>query len=290
VVVTGADAFSFLQSLVSQDVDALSDGQGAHTLLLTPQGKLDVDFALLRVGDEAWLVCEGGFGEQLATSLDRFKIRVDADVQLRADLGVLAIRGPDAVWSARGAGLDVPDDQHAHSRHGDALVVRVPWSFDDGVDVIGTAAHLDDAEAALRSAGLPVTDEEGFEALRIAAGVPRMGAELDGSTIPQEAFLELDAVSFSKGCFLGQELVCRIDTRGHVNRYLRSLRGLGELPPPGTELVAGDKVVGTVTSSAVGSGGAPIALAYVRREIEPPGAVELRWDGGGGEARVEVLR
>ena len=99
-----------------------------------------------------------------------------------------------------------------------------------------------------------------------------MGADLDETTIPQEAFLERDAVSFTKGCFLGQELVCRIDTRGHVNRCSRSLRATRPAPAAGgAELVADGKVVGTVTSSAVGSGGAPIAIAYVRREVEPPG-------------------
>ncbi len=116
---------------------------------------------------------------------------------------------------------------------------------------------------------------DGYEALRIEAGVPRQGSDLDGTTIPQEAFLERDAVSFTKGCFLGQELVCRIDTRGHVNRYLRRLTATeGDRPPLGAEIVAGDKVVGTVTSSA--STGA--LRWYVRHEVEPPAEVELRWD------------
>ena len=289
VVVTGADAFSFLQSLVSQDVDALGDGQGAHTLLLTPQGKLDVDFVFLRVGDAAWLVTEGGFGEQLAASLTRFKIRVDADVQVRDDLGVVAVRGPDSVSNARRAGLDVPDDAYSHVRRGDAVVVRVPWPGGDGVDVVGTDGVRAAVESDLTTAGSTPIDAAAYEALRVAAGVPRQGADLDASTIPQEAFLDVDAVSFTKGCFLGQELVCRIDTRGHVNRYLRALSGLGELPPPGSDLVAGDKVVGTVTSAAVGPGGVPVALAFVRREVEPPSDVGLRWDGGETTARVELL-
>jgi folate-binding protein YgfZ len=105
------------------------------------------------------------------------------------------------------------------------------------------------------------------ERARVAAGVPRLGVDLDESVIPQEAFLEVDAVSFTKGCFVGQELVCRIDSRGHVNRFLRHLVPAGDdtVLPVGAELRVGDKVVGTVTSSAPG-----IALGYVRREIEPP--------------------
>jgi folate-binding protein YgfZ len=290
VVVSGGDALSFLQSLVSQDVDALADGQGAHTLLLTPQGKLDVDFVLLHAGDEAWLVVEGGFGEQLAASLNRFKIRVVATVEVRPDLDGLAVRGPGAVDAARAAGLPVPDERYAHAPHELGRVVRIPWPDGDGVDAIGAADALASAERALVDGGAQVLDGDGYDAVRIAAGIPRQGAELDGSTIPQEAFLELDAVSFTKGCFLGQELVCRIDTRGHVNRYLRGLRDItGARPPLGAELVAGDKVVGAVTSVAEERGGAPVALAYVRREIEPPADVVLRWDGGEATARVELL-
>jgi folate-binding protein YgfZ len=290
VVVTGGDALSFLQSLVSQDLDALGDGQGAHTLLLTPQGKLDVDFAMLRAGVDAWLVCEGGFGEQLAASLNRFKIRVDATVEVRPDLAVLVVRGTGAVEAARAAGLPVPDEQFAHVPHETVRVVRTPWPGGDGVDMIGSAGHLAAAEHALVEGGARQLDGDGYDAVRIAAGIPRQGAELDGSTIPQEAFLELDAVSFTKGCFLGQELVCRIDTRGHVNRYLRGLRAIaGARPPLGAEVVAGEKVVGAVTSVADGPDGAPVALAYVRREIEPPVEVALRWDGGETTARVELL-
>ena len=109
---------------------------------------------------------------------------------------------------------------------------------------------------------------------------------MDETTIPQEAFLEQSAVSFTKGCFLGQELVCRIDTRGHVNRFLRRFTGIeGDWPVPGAEVVAGGKVVGALTSvadDALRTG----ALGYVRREIEPPATVELRWDAGSARATI----
>ena len=97
VLVTGPDALSFLQALVSADLDALADGDGVHCLLLTPQGKLDVDFRLLRVGDDAWLDCDPGLGAQLVASLNRFKIRVDADVVDRSDdFGMVSVIGPDS--------------------------------------------------------------------------------------------------------------------------------------------------------------------------------------------------
>src|SRR5262249_11441056 len=124
----------------------------------------------------------------------------------------------------------------------------------------------------------------------IDSGIPRQGFELAEKTIPQEAFLERDAVSFTKGCFLGQELVCRIDTRGRVNRYLRRLTAIEDgRPPRGSEIVSGEKVVGTVTSS-VASDDLPVAaLGYVRHEGDPPAEVELRWEGGRGRARVEPV-
>ena len=287
VLVTGPDAWSYLQSLVSADLDAVGDGEGAHSLLLTPQGKLDVDFRLLRVGDEVWLDCDPGFGEQLAASLNRFRIRVQCDVTDRTgSWASLAVRGPAALDSASALGVDVPAAAHAHVPFGDGVVVRVPWPGGDGFDVVGPPATIATSMERLSAAGVPLCSAQAFEALRIEAGVPRQGFELDDKTIPQEALLDRDAVSFTKGCFLGQELVCRIDTRGHVNKYLRRLTGIEieDTPPRGAEIVAGDKVVGAVTSSAPG-----VALGYVRREVEPPAPVELRWDGGEGRANVEAI-
>ena len=114
--------------------------------------------------------------------------------------------------------------------------------------------------------------------------------DVDASTIPQEAELEGDTVSFTKGCFLGQELVCRIDTRGHVNRFLRRLVPLDDTRPvPGAEVVAGEKVVGAVPS-VTPDGVTPVALGYVRREVEPGAVVEVRWGTGSTEARVEPRR
>ena len=141
VRVTGPDTWTFLQSLLSQDVADLADGASLPTLLLTPQGKVDVVGVITRIGDDAVIDTDPGWGERLIASLTRFKIRTKVELTLEAAPEVDA----------------------------DAFAVE--------------------------------------EAARIAAGIPRMGADLDDSVIPQEAFLELDAVSFTKGCFIGQELV-----------------------------------------------------------------------------------
>ena len=241
VGVDGPDATSFLQSLVSQDLDPVTDGGGVHTLLLQPQGKLVADFRALRVGDGWWLDCEAGFGPVLAETLGRYRIRVKAELDDRsAATAMVSVRGAGADALVRDVVGAVPAaEPHAHVPAGDLRVVRAPWPGVDGLDVLGPAPVLD-------ALAWPGFEPDGFEAARIERGVPRLGADVDESTIAQEAFLERDAVSFTKGCFLGQELVCRIDTRGHVNRFLRGLRfaAPGALPPVGSEVVAGEKVVG----------------------------------------------
>ena len=263
VTVTGPDTFSFLQALVSADLDPLGDGDAVHSLLLVPQGKLDVDFRLLRVGpEEAWLDCAPGLGAQLATSLTRFRIRVKAEIVDRTgDLGVLTRVG-DAGDLARGV---APADG----------VHRVPTRW--GFDLIGPCDALPVVDAV---------DPLAYEAWRIEQAIPVQPADIDDSTIAQEAFLERDAVSFSKGCFIGQELVCRIDSRGHVNRFLRRFAHIeGDWPPVGAEIVVDDKVVGALTSVApaiLPTG----ALGYVRREVEPPATATLRWDGGHATAVI----
>ena len=271
VVVTGPEARSFLQALVSADLDPLASGEGVRSLLLSPQGKLDVAFRALLVDDEVWLDTDPGFGAQLAASLNRFRIRVAAEVRDRTgEFGVISVIGP-AVPDALTAGL--PAALHAHVAYEGARLVRT----EHGVDLVGP----NDA--------VPSVGAEAYDAWRIERGIPAQPDDIDDKTIPQEAELERDAVSFTKGCFLGQELVCRIDSRGHVNRFLRRVHDIeGDWPVAGAEVVVDGKGVGALTSVAPGELRTG-ALGYVRREVEPPADVELRWDGGHAHARVDAL-
>ena len=258
VTVIGPDAQSFLQSLVSQDLDPLADGEGARSLLLQPQGKLVANFVLLRVAaDEWWCITDEGVSEALAAGLNRFKIRVKADIEDRtaASAALLLLGAAPGIVTAVG-------DVHA---------VEIAWGRDRAVVVVGSSVAVDAARASLVDVGWGT--EADFEAARIAAGVPRQGVDIDERTIPQEAFLDEDAVSFTKGCFVGQELVCRIDTRGHVNRFLRRVMLSDATAPAGAEIVIDDRVVGALTSVA-----GTDALAMVRREVEPPASVVVRWD------------
>jgi tRNA-modifying protein YgfZ len=282
VLVTGDDARSFLQALVSADLEPLLSGMGARSLLLTPQGKLDVAFRLLVVGDDLWLDSDPGLGAQLKASLDRFRIRVKAEVVDRSDeWATISLIGPSVLDRWIGP---VPSELHAHLPADDFLVVRT----ETGLDLVGSLAAIQSVFDTLINDGWTRVGPEAFDAFRIERGVPVQPVDIDDKTIPQEAELEFDAVSFTKGCFLGQELVCRIDSRGHVNRFLRRFHMIeGDWPAAGAEVVVGDKVVGTLTSVAapdVPTG----ALGYVRREVEPPATVDLILQDG-RTARATVL-
>jgi folate-binding protein YgfZ len=208
---------------------------------------------------------------------------VAAEVRDRGDeFGTLSVIGP-AVPAALTAGL--PDVLHAHVPYEGVRVVRSKH----GVDLLGTNEALAGVRAAAPLDAMPSAGSEAYDAWRIEHGIPMQPNDIDEKTIPQEAELERDAVSFTKGCFLGQELVCRIDTRGHVNRFLRRVHDIeGDWPVPGAEVVVDGKSVGALTSVAsaeLRTG----ALGYVRREVDPPATVELRWDGGHALAHIDAL-
>jgi folate-binding protein YgfZ len=261
VRVVGPDAHTYLQGQLSQDVDALAVGSSARSFVLQPTGKVDAWVRVTRIAaDEVVLDVDGGHGDALAARLRRFLLRTKADVDA-LDWRAVAIRGPGAADAVPAGGGD------------DALVVPAAWLGVDGVDLVGRAVEP--------PPGVPEVDASAYESLRIRSGVPRMGAELTGATIPAEAgrWVVDASVSFTKGCFTGQELVARIDSRGgNVPRHLRGLVvDAGGLPPVGAPVVIDGAEVGKVTSAAPAPGAdRALALAYVRRAVTPPAAAEVR--------------
>lgn len=268
--VAGPDAVGFLQGQLSQDVSALSVGDSAFSLLLQPQGKVDAFVRITRVGDEDVVVdADAGWGDAVVARLNRFKLRVRCEIE-PLDWRCVAVRGegtaslappPPGTWKVLPETPGVP-----------------------GFDLIGPEPAVPEGATAVGA--------DAYEALRIEAGVPRMGAELDASTIPAAAGVVERSVSFTKGCFTGQELVARIDSRGgNVPRRLRGVVVAANVfPPLGAAVVVEGGEVGALTS--VGESlerGAPVALAYVRRNVEPPADAVLRWDGGEVPARIEAL-
>jgi tRNA-modifying protein YgfZ len=272
VQVEGADAASFLQGQLSQDIQPLSVGDSAWSFLLQPQGKVDAWLRVTRVADDAFVLdVDEGFAEAVLTRLNRFKLRVKAELSV-LDWRCVAFRGPgaaDEALTAAGA-----------SDSARAFAVDAEWPGIEAFDVIGPSDSVPDSEAA--------ASIEQYERARIESGVPAMGRELTDATIPAESGVVARSVSFTKGCFTGQELVARIDSRGgNVPRPLRLLRA-GAVVPTGARLVQDGRDVGVVTSSASVADGS-VALALVVRAVEPPADVQVSWDGGETEGRVHPL-
>lgn len=260
--VSGGDAVTFLDGLVSQSVAAMAPGEVRRSLLLTPRGKLEAVLWLLADADRVGVAVDAGHGAAVAAALSRFKIRVDVAIAPEQ-------RPLHEVWgTANGAPLVA----ERRWRDEGELTADLP-SIHGGLRMVLTTAAVPD-EAPVELA----------EATRIVAGEPRLGVDIDGDTIPQEAGLVEGAVDFTKGCYLGQELVARIDSRGHVNRRLRGLRAASPITP-GAELVSEGRAVGTVTSAAVSPTLGAVALAVVRREVEVGSEVEV----GDGAATVTDL-
>ena len=210
--VRGKDAVSFLDGLLSQDIASMESGSVAKALLLTPQGKLRATLTLLRNDDAVGLVCDAGRVEVVLEDLARFKFRVAADIEL-FDGTVFDLIGPNAPAALEKAGFGPPD---GWSRYEEVAVANVPL----GSMARFVMAGAFDVNAVARMAGMLA-----FDAVRIERGEPVTGRDIDEKTIPQEADVVDASVSFTKGCYLGQELVARIDSRGRVNRHLR---GRGE--------------------------------------------------------------
>jgi folate-binding protein YgfZ len=264
----GPDVVAFLQGQLSQDVSGLAVDGSTWALLLQPQGKVVAFLRVLRLADEEFVLeTDAGFGPAVIERLNRFKLRVKADLDPLA-WRCLAVRGPGAAEVAAAA-----------TGH----VVVADWPGLPGADLVGESPE---------APGAVPCSAEAYEAVRIEAGIPVMGREIDESTIPAEVGVVDRSVSFTKGCYTGQELVARIDSRGgNVPRHLRGLVVSGDVTPPrGATLQVDGKDVGAVTSVAPSPGrAATVALALVRRAVEPPAEVVLVWDGGTAAARVEVL-
>lgn len=246
VAVSGPESGTFLQGQLSQDLLALGAGQSAWSWLLAPTGKVDALVRVTRLGDDEWLLdTDSGWGDAVLTRLNRFRLRTKVALVDRP-WRVVGLRG-----QAAGNGTDT----------GTQVTVGA-WPGLEGVDLLGSDPAVPD--------GWPVMATADYEAVRIAAGIPRMGAELTDKTIPGETGLIDETVSFTKGCYTGQELVARIDSRGgNVPRQLRRFL-LADQVDAGTDLWDGSgQKAGTLTSVAHLPSTGWVALGYLRRGVEP---------------------
>jgi tRNA-modifying protein YgfZ len=269
LALTGADAKTFLQGQVSNDVEALSPGAGCYAAVLTPKGKMLGDVRILDAGDEVLLDTERVALQELFNMVRRFSVGYALELHKRTlQRGLLGLLGPEAEAAA---GIeDLGAAEHAHAAvQIDGLAARAIRT-DLGIDLLCDAEDTEALAGALTARGAEPVSETVADCVRVEHGRPRYGVDLDDSVIPQEADLNDRAVSFSKGCYVGQETVARLFYRGKPNRQIRGLR-LSVPVETGAEITLGDRVVGRLGSVAESPSLGSIALALVRREA-PPGS------------------
>ena len=283
LALSGAEAATFLQGQVTNDVEALAPGQGCYAAFLTPKGKMLGDLRILATEEELELDTERLALQGLFNLVRRFSVGYDVVLHKRTlERCLFSLIGPEARRVAGAEGLTA--EEHAHRP---ALIAGLPVRLvvtDVGIDVLAAAEQLDALREALEGAGAQPVGEDAAEIFRVERGRPRFGKDLDEGTIPQEAGLNERAVSFTKGCYVGQETVARLFYRGKPNRHLRGLR-LSAPAFTGDQVSLGERAVGTLGSVALSPRFGPLALALLRREAEPGATVAVGEDG----VRAEVV-
>ena len=302
VRITGSHRQRFLQAMVSNNTAELEPGQGCYAALLTNKGKLVADFVVHADVDAYWLDLEPGLAPTLINALDFFIIADDvALTDATAEWGMLSLQGPYAdelLMLVCGQEIpNLPRFSHTDCRiagHDVRLIVR-SHTGEDGYQLLAPMAALPSLWEALwehrHTCELRAVGLDALDVLRIEAGIPVFGRDMTEETIPIEANLT-DAISYTKGCYVGQEVIARLDARGHVNRRLMGLRLEGGLlPKAGDVIVAQEREMGWVTSAAWSPAlQQPIAMGYIRREVYTPGtALMVQSNGAAIEGKVVEL-
>jgi folate-binding protein YgfZ len=298
IVLSGKDRASYLQGLLTNDVVALKSGQGCYSAYLTAQGRMIADLHVYELGDVMLLTLAGDVKDAVLAKLDQFIFTEDVQLGDVTDtFAQIAVVGPDAAQVvATVLGSVTADALRALVEHGNlrtewaggaAIVVRVTDTGEPGYDVFVDRAQVDVMKSSLATAGAVEIDAATADAIRIEAGVAVFHRDMDEETIPLEAGIESRAISFSKGCYVGQEVVIRVLHRGH-GRVARKLVGLliegVHAPAAGATIRSGEREIGEVTSSTVSPAlERPIALGYVHRDFVGPGTKVMI-----GDASAEV--
>jgi tRNA-modifying protein YgfZ len=277
LLVSGAEAAEYLQGQLTNDVEALGPGDGLYSALLDRKGHMQGDMRVLRPGEEAdlWIDTEPEAIEAVRRHLQTYKIGREVEVaDVTAERAILSLIGPRAVEIAGTAPLPENSCEEATVAGAECLAAGTAG----GVDLILAASERGRVHEALLGAGAVEVSPAAAEILRIESGRPRFGAEMGTETMPAEAGIVEQAVSFTKGCYIGQETVARLHYKGKPNRHLRGLR-LSAPAEPGATLRLGEKEVGRLGGAAVSPVLGPVGLAILRREAEPGATVAIGEDG-----------
>jgi tRNA-modifying protein YgfZ len=282
IAVRGAEAAEYLQGQLTNDVEALSPGQGCYAALLERKGHVQSDMRVLVLHEgELWLDLEPGPAPTLLRHLEMYSVGREVEIEdVSGQWAITSVIGPR---SAAITGFEGLAPEHAQRfREWDGIEV-LGVATDTGIDLIARAEQGEAMRGLLPSAGAAEVSEAAAEILRVESGRPRFGAEITPELMPAEAGIVERAVDFEKGCYIGQEPVARLHYRGKPNRRLAGLR-LSAPAEMGAALRLGEREVGAVGSACVSPALGPIALAIVRREAEVGDRLEV----GDGEINAEV--
>jgi folate-binding protein YgfZ len=305
MLVGGTQASETLTGLVTNDVGALHAGAGQYAAALTAKGKVISDVRIFARADGLLLDTPASAGHGFSAMLRKYvNPRLARSADVSAVLRTLGVYGPRAhsvlasVLQAEGASAPaVAALRGLASYHhlgfdvagANLFVARVPDLGGEGFDCFVPVEFAELLWSRLVNARATPVGRDAAEIARVEAGRPMWGIDMDENTLAQEAnFDALDGISYTKGCYTGQETVARVHFRGHVNRNLRGVQSAAAIPS-GAELFEGEKPVGTVKSSVVSPRMGPIGLAMIRREVETGAEVTARWEGGEGSARVREI-
>jgi folate-binding protein YgfZ len=281
--VSGPEAAEYLQGQLTNDVEALAPATGCYAALLDRKGRMQGDMRVLRTEPGFLIETEAVAGDALLRHLALYKVGREVEIDDRsAAVAVISVIGPAAHEVALSGPLA---PEHAHREVEVAGVVCRAVATDVGVDLICTRSEAEAVRAALLERGAEAVSEEAAEIVRVEGGRPRFGRDMGTATIPEEAGINERAVSFSKGCYIGQETVARLHYKGSPNRRLRGLR-LASPGSAGEPIRLGERELGTIGTAVLSPAHGPIALAIVRREAEEGASVLV---GDGIEAEVVAL-
>ncbi|HEY3413823.1 MAG TPA: glycine cleavage T C-terminal barrel domain-containing protein [Armatimonadota bacterium] len=274
----GPEAKEYLHRMVTNDIRSLAPGQGTYACLLEIDGRMIADLWAWVVSEEEVLVETAAPAcDALMATLDKYLIMEEVEIQdARGDEALVTVQGPTAHQAlANALAIDLPPLERGSlwqtSDDGAGLIAAARDRTGHGGLDVYMPGGADRLIEALRETGVPEASAEAMDVLRIEAGLAAWGAELTNATIPLEANLEGAAVSFTKGCYPGQEIIARIHSRGKPARRLVGIRFQDGPPPAGCPVHAGDAAIGAITSSAESPAFGPIAMAYLKKEHGEPG-------------------
>ena len=272
--VTGEDRARLLHAMTTNHVQQMKPGDGIYAFFLNAQGRILADAYVLCFEDHFLLDTAPESREVVRAHLDQYIIADDVTVEdVTEQTFSFGLEGPKAIDAAARCGMQAPHHRFSHVPAGEFLVAAISSTGLYGIRIYGPVRHKDEAAAMIEATGAIAASGEDAETVRIENFVPLYGCDITEHTLPQET-QQMHALHFQKGCYLGQEIVERIRSRGHVNRLLMGFRieSLIAPPPPGTKLILEGKPAGEVTSSAAANG-AVFGLAYVRTQWAKSGAM-----------------